>query len=749
MRAKSMSCFGAVAPFTMALGVATTLALTCPSWGIDKHWNVVGTGTWQTGGNWSPVGVPGGGDAVFVGSTIAAENGWVNINGNVSMQSLTVTDGMMVDGNTSQVTVGGLIHISGRNQAGQVVYPSRIRVGNGAAANDWVVGGITVADEGDVEIWDGGVLRVNGLLEIEDTASLNGEGTVHLLGNGLVSLRVDGYLSAGIDGLTVTQAGAGLIDLDGSVAGDSTINVTTSRIDGTGFSDLTINGDALADTYDDDFSVSGNNDLTMNITQGWALGSGSEVRLSANSSWPGPARINGSALSFRGSMSFPGTGAHGQFNCPLTLETTANATLTPEDLLECNGNTVIEGGNYVVGLDAHIDFDGSTTVRGGTFTTFSELESEGSVRFNGQTAWDGTINVNGLAQQYGNASVPGPTVINGDTFDFDGAGTTSWSIANGITLNVSSLDPAGFNKVDGPVTITGTFLGKLTVNLAGNVPWIMDGNLSLSGAGGILVTRISGSPFELNGTLDLASKSGIAADTWFRPGSQTTFEAATTQLRLSADSRISAGAVFLGAGELLLPAGSTMLLEDNANTSGVGIVNEGTLAVGNSPGAAFIDRLTNGAAGTFSVELGGYLPATQHDLLFVLAGLTDLDGTMDVKLIDVGNGVFDPQVGDQFIVLRASGGLVGTFQNAPVSYASGNVYFWSLVYDSSTVTLKLDDILPCAADLNSDGIVNGADLGILLAAWGPCKGCQADLNGDGEVGGADLGQLLAAWGPCI
>ena len=56
--------------------------------------------------------------------------------------------------------------------------------------------------------------------------------------------------------------------------------------------------------------------------------------------------------------------------------------------------------------------------------------------------------------------------------------------------------------------------------------------------------------------------------------------------------------------------------------------------------------------------------------------------------------------------------------------------------------------LVCAfADLNCDGVVNGADLGIMLGAWGPCgKGeCVADLNGDGEVNGADLGLLLGAW----
>lgn len=52
---------------------------------------------------------------------------------------------------------------------------------------------------------------------------------------------------------------------------------------------------------------------------------------------------------------------------------------------------------------------------------------------------------------------------------------------------------------------------------------------------------------------------------------------------------------------------------------------------------------------------------------------------------------------------------------------------------------------PITGDLNADGTVNGADLGILLASWGPCSGCSADLNGNGEVDSADLGVLLAAW----
>ncbi len=55
---------------------------------------------------------------------------------------------------------------------------------------------------------------------------------------------------------------------------------------------------------------------------------------------------------------------------------------------------------------------------------------------------------------------------------------------------------------------------------------------------------------------------------------------------------------------------------------------------------------------------------------------------------------------------------------------------------------------PLLGDLNGDGVVDGADLGLFLAGWGPCVDCAdciADLNGDCMVDGADLGILLANW----
>ncbi len=51
----------------------------------------------------------------------------------------------------------------------------------------------------------------------------------------------------------------------------------------------------------------------------------------------------------------------------------------------------------------------------------------------------------------------------------------------------------------------------------------------------------------------------------------------------------------------------------------------------------------------------------------------------------------------------------------------------------------------CVGDLNEDGLVDGADIGLLIAAWGTPAG---DLNEDGTTNGADIGVLLGAFGAC-
>ncbi|MCA9284507.1 MAG: hypothetical protein KDA22_04790, partial [Phycisphaerales bacterium] len=71
-----------------------------------------------------------------------------------------------------------------------------------------------------------------------------------------------------------------------------------------------------------------------------------------------------------------------------------------------------------------------------------------------------------------------------------------------------------------------------------------------------------------------------------------------------------------------------------------------------------------------------------------------------------------------------------------VSNAAPSPYVFSVVGEVASESL--------VGDLNGDGVIDGADLGLLLAVWGTSNQ-DADLNGDGVVDGSDLGVLLGLW----
>ena len=48
----------------------------------------------------------------------------------------------------------------------------------------------------------------------------------------------------------------------------------------------------------------------------------------------------------------------------------------------------------------------------------------------------------------------------------------------------------------------------------------------------------------------------------------------------------------------------------------------------------------------------------------------------------------------------------------------------------------------CPSDLDKNGLVDTADISLLLLDFGPCTGCPADLDGNGLVDSADISLLL-------
>lgn len=77
-----------------------------------------------------------------------------------------------------------------------------------------------------------------------------------------------------------------------------------------------------------------------------------------------------------------------------------------------------------------------------------------------------------------------------------------------------------------------------------------------------------------------------------------------------------------------------------------------------------------------------------------------------------------------------------------------NVEFFNYDFTLATLDPRNGSItVHRTADLNGNGSVDPADLGLMIAQWGPANPkSTADLDGSGEVDGADLGRLIERWG---
>lgn len=76
---------------------------------------------------------------------------------------------------------------------------------------------------------------------------------------------------------------------------------------------------------------------------------------------------------------------------------------------------------------------------------------------------------------------------------------------------------------------------------------------------------------------------------------------------------------------------------------------------------------------------------------------------------------------------------------------AGAIGVSSFDFDFVVSLMGTESVPELPEDLTGDGLVNSADLGLLIAQWGFCEECAADFNGDGLVDASDLGAIIAAW----
>ena len=138
------------------------------------------------------------------------------------------------------------------------------------------------------------------------------------------------------------------------------------------------------------------------------------------------------------------------------------------------------------------------------------------------------------------------------------------------------------------------------------------------------------------------------------------------------------------------------------------------------------------------------------DLLVRTCGTTDFDTVIEVYR--GGCGTLDPIACNDDYELCVGGQSEVQLSDLACNEdllirVSGT--FGEIGSGSLEIVCLQDGCLDCEADLNGDLRVDGADFGLLLLDWGPCKkGCAGDLTGDLKVDGADIGLMLLEWGDC-
>ncbi|MGB0333852.1 MAG: hypothetical protein ACPGGN_00660 [Opitutales bacterium] len=97
------------------------------------------------------------------------------------------------------------------------------------------------------------------------------------------------------------------------------------------------------------------------------------------------------------------------------------------------------------------------------------------------------------------------------------------------------------------------------------------------------------------------------------------------------------------------------------SVSGTVTNNGGIVAPGSSPAISTFGSYIQDGSATLEMEIGGTTAgAAGYDQLIV-TGDTELAGTLDVILIDLGSGLFEPAEGDTFVLFDFQGTVTGWF----------------------------------------------------------------------------------------
>ncbi|MEQ8211711.1 MAG: pre-peptidase C-terminal domain-containing protein [Lacipirellulaceae bacterium] len=372
-------------------------------------------------------------------------------------------------------------------------------------------------------------------------------------------------------------------------------------------------------------------------------------------------------------------------------------------------------------------YTGQTIVRSGAIAIAEDSTALGSAVGNTVIERDGTFQVEA-----------GATLADDLEFSNTGSGSTNslLLVEQGVVANFTGdvtiaaattiqNEDSAITNFSGSVNST-SGIGEVLLSPVGTVNF--NGPLQL-GSGGLRMSQA--------GTLNITSTLSSQGPVRLEAGATTLSGSGT----ISGIVEVNAGASLTLTGTHSWQSGST--LAGNGTVNG-NLTTNGRIAPGDADltdsiaSLSLSDNLTLTSTSELIFEIGG-TTVGQFDQLLV-DGTAMLDGTLTVELVDLGGGVYDPQLGDSFALLSVDGGAGGVFDTLNLPDLGAGLD-WEINPGGIAVSLNVVSAATIAADFDNSGTVDGIDLGIWNSGYGDNLNVirtDGDANENGVVDGSDF-----------
>jgi hypothetical protein len=489
-------------------------------------------------------------------------------------------------------------------------------------------------------------------------------------------------------------------------------------------------------------NVTGSSVTTARVDIAGAVNSGPASALTLQGgSLADPNRLVGGTVNGPGAFSVSTGRALRGFG---TINTTVNYAGTAE-LLADDGELTLTGAIMDAGAIGTADADGVLNVVNAWNTSAID-----NVFIAGGQLKGGTVtvaNANGI-QGHGTISsrvinntklvaTDGPTLVvqtAGNDNDWDGAGNTGDLEA--LSGDLEMIDTT--NPETPPVRPFGGSVRAIDDNQVFANGFALDFNPGSSITLENEATYRASSSTDIGGSVTI----GAGADATiqvannffltFESGSTTTLGGDLTLINNNIN--IEDGATFSGAGALIIPDGSHMVV-DNLGDVGVLLDMQGAFRPGNFNGIGRVNLFDYQQAdsGELYVEiLGTALNAFDR---LVASGDVVVDGYLNIDIDEISPGVpFVPALGNTFNIITANS-VTGTFDFADVSGMPAGLAF-HINYLPNAVQLQVVNKPIFSADFDDDGDVDSTDLSIWKGAFDLNQ--LGDADGDNDSDGNDF-----------